>query len=87
MKYKTNQKKNDFNNLTYIFKGKTAPTNFIGFTGPLHILKSIYSGDIALEDVENDQRKLKAELGHIMQGDPRGKSKEQFEVIKNVTNL
>ena len=77
----------DFNNLIYLFKGKTAPTNFIGFKGPLHIFKSIYGGHIALEDVEKDQQKLKAELGHIRQGDPRGKSKKQFEVIKNVTNL
>ena len=47
-------KKIDCNNLKYIFKGKTTPTNFVGFKGPLHIFKSIYSGDIALEDVEKD---------------------------------
>ena len=82
LKYETNQKKIDFNKLTYIFKGKTAPKNFIGFEGPLHILKSIYSGDIALEDVEKDKKKLKAELGCIKQGDPKDKSKEQVEVIK-----
>ena len=46
----------DFNNLTYIFKGKTAPTNFIGFKSPLHIFGRIYSGDIALEDVVKDKK-------------------------------
>ena len=49
-------KKIDSNNLTYIFKGKTAPTNFIGFKCQLHIFKSIYNGDIALEDVEKDKK-------------------------------
>ena len=52
-------KKIDFNNLTYIFKGKTASTNFIGFKGPLHFFKSIYSGDIALEHVEKHKKNLK----------------------------
>ena len=52
-------KKIDFNNLTYIFKSKTAPTYFIGFKGPLHIFKSIYSGDTALENVEKDKKNLK----------------------------
>ena len=49
----------DFNNLIYIFKGKTAPTIFFGFKGSLHIFKSIYDGDIALEDVEKDKKNLK----------------------------
>ena len=61
LKYENN-KKNDFkgiNGKAFIFKGKTAPTNFIDFKGPVHILKSIYSGDIALEDVEKDKKNLK----------------------------
>ena len=46
----------DFNNLTYNFTGDSASTSFIGFKGPLHIFKSIYNGDIALEDVEKDKK-------------------------------
>ena len=46
----------DFNNLTYNFTGDSAPINFIGFKGPLHIFKSIYNGDIALEYVEKDKK-------------------------------
>ena len=72
---------------TFICKGKTAPTNFIGFKGPVHIFKSIYSGDIALEDVEKDKKKLKSELGRIKRGDTTDNSKEQFEVINKVINL
>ena len=82
-KIRYQSKKIDLNNLTYIFKGKTAPKNFIGFKGP----QSIYSGDIALEDVEKDKKKLKAELGCIKQGDPKDKSKEQSKVINNVISL
>ena len=33
----------DFNNLTYYFKGKSAPRNFIGFKDPLGFLKK-YKG-------------------------------------------
>ena len=53
-------KRFDFNNLTYIYKGKSAPINLISFKGPLRIFKSIYNGDKALEDVEKDQKKLKS---------------------------
>ena len=55
LKYEAN-KKIDFNNLTYVLKGKTAPINFIGSKGPLNIFKSMCSGDIALEDVEKDKK-------------------------------
>ena len=52
LKYETNKKK-------LIFKGKFAPTNFIGFKGPPHNFKSTYSGDIAFEDVEKVQKNVK----------------------------
>ena len=47
-------KKIYFNDLTYFYKGNTAPIKFIGFKGPLHIFKSIYNGSIPLEDVEKE---------------------------------
>ena len=77
----------DFNNLTYFFKGNTVPINFIGLKGPLHIFKSICSGNIALEDVEKEQKSLKTKLSEISLGNPRNKSKEQDNVINNVANL
>ena len=80
-------KKIDFNNLTYFYKGHTAPVNFISFKGPLQIFKSIYSGDIALKDLEEDQIKLKTKLGEINTGNPRNRSKEQDNVINNIINL
>ena len=69
------------------YKGESAPTNFIGFKGPLHIFKSIYNGDKALEDVEKEQKNLESELGRIKQGNPKSRSKEQSKVIDNVTYL
>ena len=42
-------KKIDFNNLTYHYKGNTAPKTFIGFKGPLGFYKNIKEGYITLE--------------------------------------
>ena len=42
----------DFDYLTYNFTGDPAPIMFIGFKDSLQIFKSIYNGDIALEDVK-----------------------------------
>ena len=53
----------------------------------MHILKSIYNGDITLEDVEKEQIELKKFLGRIKQGDPKYKSPEQKRTINNIKNL
>ena len=66
----------DFENLIYRFKDPNlAPISFIGFRGPNHIFKSIHDGDMALEDVEKDQTRLKSDLGHINQGPKNKKTK------------
>ena len=83
-----NTSKIDFNNLKYAFKDRNnAPIDFIGFKSPLHIFKSIHDGDITSEDVEKDQIKLKSDLGHIRQGNPKNRLEEQNNVINNITNL
>ena len=67
----------DFNNLKYTFKDQnSAPIDFIDFKGPLHTFKSIHDGYITLEDAEKDQIKLKSDLGHIRQGNPKNRSEE-----------
>ena len=86
-KYETNFKKNDFNSLTYFYKGDTAPINFIGFKGPLHIFKSIYNGSIALDDVEKEQKSLKRKISEISTGNAKNRSDEQKDVIDNVNTL
>ena len=77
----------DFNDLTYFYKGSTAPIKFIGFEGPLHIFKSIYNGSILLEDVEKQQIKLKNHLNHKKQGNPKNRSEEQEKTINNIRSL
>ena len=43
----------------------------------MYIFKSIYKGDITLEDVEKVQIELRKNLGRIKQGDPKDKSPEK----------
>ena len=60
----------------------------IGFRGPQHFFKSIYNGNITLEDAEKDQIKLKSDLGCIKQRNKKkNRSEEQNNVINSVTNL
>ena len=40
-----------------------------------------------MEDVKNEQKKLKTELGYIKQGNPRNRSEEQEKTISNTENL
>ena len=78
----------DFNDVTYNFKDlRIPPVGFIKFKVPLHIFESIHNGDIPLEDVEEEQRELKRDLGRIKQEDPRDKSEEQKKTIDNIKNL
>ena len=62
----------NFHDLTYNFKdSKIAPVGFIKFKGPMHIFKRCRRFKIPLEGVENEQKKLKEELGYIKQGNPK----------------
>ena len=77
----------NFYDLTYEFKDSNIPSvKFIEYNGPNAIFKDIYDGNITLESVENEQKKLKAELGYIKQGNPRDKSDEQKKSIDNIKN-
>ena len=78
----------DFNNLKYYFKSPNiSPVSFIDFKAPLHIFKDIYDGDITLEDIEKEQIKFKRYLGHVKQGTPKNRSREQEKAINNIKNL
>ena len=39
----------DFNDLTYHYKGKNDPNNFVGFKALLNLYRSIKEGNVALE--------------------------------------
>ena len=67
----------NFNNSTYYFKSENLiAINFIGFRGPLNI------------SIEK-QKKIKSSLNlsAITTGNPKAKSKEQLDTIKNIKNL
>ena len=50
----------NFYDLTYNFKDSSIPpVKLIEFKGPNAILKDIHDGNITLEDVENEQKKLR----------------------------
>ena len=49
----------NFNNLTCYFKSKDiAPINFIDSKGPLHLSKTIFSGDTSIEKAEKNKNNL-----------------------------
>ena len=78
----------NFYDVTYNFNdARIHSVNSSIFKGPLHTFKSIYNGDIALEDVEKEQIELKKDLGRIKQGDPKDKLPEQKKTINNIKNL
>ena len=53
----------------------------------MHIFKSIHKGETTLEDIEKEQIKLKRDLGHVKQGSPKNRSREQDKTINNIKNL
>ena len=78
----------DFYDVTYNFKdSRIHSVIFSNFKSPIHTFKSIYNGDITLEDVEKEQTELRKDLGCIKQGDPKHKSPEQKKTIYNIKNL
>ena len=53
----------------------------------MHIFKSIHNDNTTLEDIEKEQIELKRDLGHIKQGYPKNRSKEQEKTKNNIKNL
>ena len=69
---------NLLNQLIYMmYDSRIHSVSFSKFKGPLCTFKSIYNGDITLEDVEKEQIELRKDLGRIKQEDPKYKSPEQ----------
>ena len=74
----------NFNNSTYHFKGSnTAPINLIDFRGSMHIYNDIKNGNISIEKIEEDQKLFQSKLNEITAGNPKHKSKDQLDTIKN----
>ena len=78
----------NFYDLVYKFKDSSVlPVKFIEYKGPNAIFKGIHDGNIILENIEKEQKKLKSELGYIKQGNPGNRSEEQEKTINNIENF
>ena len=56
----------NYKNLFYYFTiPGISPINFIKFTGPFNTFKEIRDGDKTLQEIEQDQEKLKREYNSI----------------------
>ena len=69
-------KKIDFNNLTYHYKGNTAPKTFIGFKGPLGFYKNIKEGYITLEKSKEKQKEFKSDVNKIVKGSKKSRDQK-----------
>ena len=81
------REKMNFSSLIYDFKGKTPSINFGIFAGPMYIYNHMKNGDTTLQQVEKQQKDFKKELNEIISVNPKHKSDNQLNVIKNVKNL
>ena len=61
--------------------------NFVKFKGPFNTFKEIRDGDKTLQEIEEDQKKLKSSLDEITSGNPKHKREYQLDTIKNVQSL
>ena len=76
----------DFNNLTYHYKGKSAPKSFIRFKDPLVIYNDIKNAQINLQK-EKIQDDFQSELNEILNGNPNYKSEDQISAIKKIKTI
>ena len=53
----------------------------------MHIYNERNTGNISIEDTEEDQKQFKSKLNEITPGNPKHKSKGQLDTIKNIENL
>ena len=61
--------------------------NFVKFKGPFNTFKEIRDGDKTLQEIEEDQKKLKSSLDEITSGNPKHKREYQLDTIKSVQSL
>ena len=61
-----------------------APINFIGFRGPLNIYEEIKNVNVSIEKIEEERKQFKSKLNEITTGNPKTRSKDQLNTIKNI---
>ena len=61
----------NYNSLVYHFKDShISPISFAEFGGPQHTYDQLKKGDKTLQQVEEEQKIFKSELGQTKSGDP-----------------
>ena len=77
-----------YNKLIYYFKTPgISLINFIKFRDPLHIYNEKKNGDKTIQAAEEEKIEFKTEIGEITSGNPKHKSEDQSDAIKNINNL
>ena len=78
----------NYNKLIYRFTTPgIVPINFIKFKGPFNTFKEIRDSDKTLQEIEEDQKKLKSSLYEITSGNLKHKREYQSDTVKNVQSL
>ena len=77
----------DKDKLKYKYKRNTSDVDFNEYNSAIDLINKIKDGDISFKKAVSDQYDLKSKLGEIKKGNPKRKSKKNFEVIENVGNL
>ena len=69
-------KQTDFDHLTFRYKGKTAPKNFIAFKGLSGLYKNIKEGYTKLGKAEEERKKIKLKLKKIVKGSKKSENQK-----------
>ena len=80
-------KKIDYDDLVYNFKGLIPSINVTIFEGPMYFYNQLKNGGKTLQQVEEEQSEFEKGLDKINSGNPKHKSEKQLYTIRNVKNL
>ena len=53
----------------------------------MNIYDNIKNGNTSIEKIKTDQKQFRSKLNEITTGNPKNKSEDQLDTIKNVKNL
>ena len=70
-------KKVNFDDLVYRYRGRSPDEKFDKYDNPLDLIDKIKNGEIKLEEAKNDQIRFKLNLSEIKKGNNKKRSKDQ----------
>ena len=79
-------KKVNYDNLVYKYKGKSPNEKFDKFDNALDLINKIRNGEMKLSNVKNDKIKFKTYMGEIKKGSKKSKKQKiQHTILKCFT--